>query len=496
MLKKKAFVLLAVLLLVASCPIEGFACTAIYAGSELTEDGRTIFARLEEYYSDEGWPKLFDVIPEGAHRSGEVYTGCYGFTWTFTHDSYGYTAFCDNNAQGICPDCGGTHAHTPYQAAGTNSKGVSITATETLVEKEAVAAIDPFNTESGIEEAEIPTILLSEASSAREAMLLLTSIYASTGAYGAGSVIVADSDEIWYIENLSGTQYLAVRLNASLLFVCPNISVIGLVDVHDQENVVASDGLIETAIKAGTFVGNAEAGLIDYAASFDDAPDSCYLRLAAGLNYLYGDVVFPEDLTRSGIDGSAFRISNMDSEGRMVTPYTNIRLKEKLDVRDVMAFYQQEPISSNRSLETHVFQISDGTVHGTVEWVSMADNRTSVFVPYYPMATDKVFEAFHTDTAMPVHTEEKPAGGLYYAMNSGNWGLYPEGWQDSWYWVFTRLEHIARDHEEAAVLIRERMNALQDQICSSGETGNLAAETVWLSVQELLEELRYAQSLP
>ena len=88
MLKK----MLAVLLVLALLPAGAFACTAVCIGSNLTEDGSTIFARLEEYYSDEGWPKLFDVIPEGVHAAGEVYNGCYGFTWTFTHDSYGYTA--------------------------------------------------------------------------------------------------------------------------------------------------------------------------------------------------------------------------------------------------------------------------------------------------------------------------------------------------------------------------------------------------------------------
>ncbi len=53
---------------------------------------------------------------------------------------------------------------------------------------------------------------------------------------------------------------------------------------------------------------------------------------------------------------------------------------------------------------------------------------------------------------------------------------------------FCQAGAYARDHEEAAVLIRERMNTLQYQICSSGETGNLAAETAWLSVRELLKE--------
>ena len=109
MLKKAV----AVLLVLAILPAEAFACTAIYIGSNLTADGSTIFARLEEFFSDEGWPKLFDVIPEGVHAAGEVYNGCYGFTWTFTHDSYGYTAFSDDNGSGVdgvCPDCGGGQA--------------------------------------------------------------------------------------------------------------------------------------------------------------------------------------------------------------------------------------------------------------------------------------------------------------------------------------------------------------------------------------------------
>ena len=482
MLKK----VLAVFLVLAVLPAEAFACTAIFVGSNLTADGSTIFGRLEEFFSDEGWPKLFEVIPEGAHAAGEGYTGCYGFTWTFSHDSYGYTAFRDNNSQGVCPDCGGTHAHTPYQAGGTNSRGVSVTATETLLGKPEIAVADPFNTESGIEEAEIATILLSEASTAREAMALLTRIYETVGANGGGSVIVGDADEVWYIENHSGRQYMAVRLNADLAFVCPNISVIGLINLNDTDHVAASDGLIETAVRAGTFVGDAEAGLIDYAASYDDAPDSTYLRLAAGLNALSGDPVYPEDLARTGIEGSAFRISNVDPEGKIVPPYTNIRLKGKPGIRDVMAFFQQEPISRHRSLETHIFQITDPTVHGTVEWVSMADNRSSVFVPYCPMATAEVYASFHAETAMPEHTAEMPAEGLYYAMADGAWGLYPEGWQDSWYWVFTMLEHIAAEDDAAAILIRERMDALQDEICASGEIGDPAAETCWRTALDLI----------
>lgn len=161
--------------------------------------------------------------------------------------------------------------------------------------------------------------------------------------------------------------YIGSNLTADLAFVCPNISVIGLTDLNDTENVAASDRLIETAVRAGTFVGDAESGLIDYAATYDNAADSSYSRLLAGLNYLSGENVYPEDLEPSGIEGSAFRISNVDPEGKTVSPYTGLRLKGKQSVRDVMALYQLDRINSHRSLETHIFQIIDATDHGTLE---------------------------------------------------------------------------------------------------------------------------------
>ena len=108
-------------------------CTSIYVGSDWSESGAVMFGRSEDYSNSQN--KLFYVSPAGNHTAGEEYAGCYGFTWTFTHDSYSYTAFSDDNGAGVdnvCPDCGGTHAHTPYEAAGTNEKGLTVTATETI----------------------------------------------------------------------------------------------------------------------------------------------------------------------------------------------------------------------------------------------------------------------------------------------------------------------------------------------------------------------------
>ncbi len=238
----------------------------IYVGADMTVDGSCIYGRVEDYY-DNDFNKVYHVSPAGNHTEGELYAGCYGFTWTFTHDSYGYTARRDDNLSGVCPDCEGTHDHTPYEEAGTNDHGVTVSATETLYPNDAVQKVDPFMDE-GIEEAEITTIILSEAATAREGVELLLSIYDDVGACGASGLMIADQKEQWYVENLSGHEYIAVLLPPSVAFLQPNLSVLGKIDLDDTENVIASNNVITVAREAGTFVGDEENNVIDYRASY------------------------------------------------------------------------------------------------------------------------------------------------------------------------------------------------------------------------------------
>ena len=63
----------------------------------------------------------------------------------------------DDNLLGICPDCGGTHDHQPFEEAGTNERGVTVTATQGLSPTDEVLAADPY-VHTGIHEAEIATI--------------------------------------------------------------------------------------------------------------------------------------------------------------------------------------------------------------------------------------------------------------------------------------------------------------------------------------------------
>ncbi len=442
---KKLMSVFLVAMLVFSLSASALACTAIYVGADLSADGSTVFARSEDYSNSQN--KLFYVSPAGNHTAGEVYSGCYGFTWTFTHDSYSYTAFSDDNGTGvgnICPDCGGDHVHSPYEAAGTNEMGISITATETIYGCEAIEEADPFE-ELGIEEAEIVTVLLSEASSAKEALDLLLEIYDTAGANNGSGILIGDSKEVWYVENVSGHQYIALKLTDSMIFVQPNMSIIGAVDLDDAENVIASDNLIATAQKAGTFFGDLDANIIDYVASYSGgtAPNA---RMVNALSYL--DT--PYDETSGEI---CYLISNIDDNGQIVSMYTNLKPAGKMTIEDVQNFYKIDNIGYVRNLETHIFQISGSGKLETVEWVAMNDAAINVFVPYYPMLTSEVDASYGLSTAEADFTPDNPAEGLFYPTSINQWidgekvatagyMTLPGNWKDSYYWSVDALSNL------------------------------------------------------
>ena len=80
-------------------------------------------------------------------------------------------------------------------------------------------------------------------------MKLLLDIYENYGCVAASGVFICDKDEVWYVENCSGTQYVAIKLNNNMIFLEPNMAVIGRIDL-DDENVIASKDLIAVAKKA------------------------------------------------------------------------------------------------------------------------------------------------------------------------------------------------------------------------------------------------------
>ncbi len=479
------------------------ACTSIYVGGGMSDSGAVIFGRSEDYSNSQN--KLFYVSPAGNHTAGEEYAGCYGFTWTFTHDSYSYTAFSDDNGAGVdnvCPDCGGTHVHTPYEAAGTNEKGLSVTATETIGGLEETENADPYE-DLGIEEAEIVTVLLSEAATAKEAVQLLAGIYDTQGANNGSGIFIGDAQETWYIENVTGHQYIAVKLSPDMVMVQPNMSVIGLIDLDDTENVIASAGLIEVAKAAGTYVGSEEDNTIDYVGSYNggSTPNA---RMVNALKYL--DPAF-EGKEAGEIDAAAsYLISNV-KDGEIVPMYTGITPAGKLGIADVQGFYHISNIGQVRNLENHIFVISDDSATGTVEWACMNDSALGIYVPYYPMLTTDVLDAYKLSTATAEFVTEQPTEGVWYpttAMQRVNgervqvegFKVLPENWKDSMYWVYDALSNTVMfcGLDDAAVqgvydAVYAKQAEINEKFAAFAATFDGTAESATAFSMELAQEV-------
>ena len=380
-----------------------------------------------------------------------------------------------------------------YTEFGTNEKGVSVSATETLYGNEKVTEADPYRDAEwaeankseriGIEETDIPTIILAEASSAREGVKLLLDIYENYGCVYASGVFICDKDEVWYIENCSGTQYVAIKLNDNMIFLEPNMAVIGRIDL-DDENVIASKDLIAVAKKAGTFVGDEAKNIIDFRASYARISEKMDQRMIDGLNYLNATYKYDSDALVA--DNTKFTISNLDASDKLVALYTNIKADRKLDKDDVFGYYKLSSIGKASNQEIEIFQLfKDRPVEtATVGWVGVGNMSYNVFVPYYPMLIDGMYKGYQVSTASAKFTTEKPdtfcTYGTSWAQDAeGNWQrvssfkAYPSNWKDSYYFTFEGLGgYIANADKitgkplkaEAKAYVADQLAALQQEL--------------------------------
>ena len=371
----------------------------------------------------------------------------------FTHDSYRYTARCDGMPSGICINCGKSHDHTPYEEAGTNDHGVTVSATESLNANTGIQSIDPF-IEGGIDESVMATVLLSEASTAREGVELLARIYDSVGAdYEGSGVMICDQNEQWYMENLSGHEYIAVLLPAGVAFMQFNVSVLGKIDLDDTDHVIASDHLIDVAKRAGTFVGEEEENIIDFRASYNDYlmeienedwsaewKSLVQARLATALNDLEGTDAWDVD---NVLEDNAFVMTNVDEDGNITALHNQLALKDTMTLENVISLFRTFPIGFEENVNTHLYRFykEEEQVLGTVEWFAMDNCMYSVFVPSYPMLLTDTWEGYKVQLDETLLSDEEPEKEDYY-LKDGEYHIHPDGWDESYIGTFSALSNL------------------------------------------------------
>lgn len=424
-MRKALLTMLAVVGLTALAAVPVKACTSYYVGSDLTEDGSTLFGRtedVEDYHS-----KVFDVIdskdvPEDGMWVDE--DGGTEFTAPYKdglRKTYRYTA-CRDGATGA----------GLFGEVGINEKGVSMSATTTAGNSQYVKDVDPFNKKTGISEENYVDYVLCQATSAREAVELLVNTIDTYGAGASDGIFIGDKNEVWYMEVVSGHECCAVKMPSDKAAIIPNCLVLGDVDIDDKENVIVSDGIIDLA-RDNEFYVEAQGS---------DTDADINIRLTY-CNQEYGSG------NADRIRGGQYILTGKDNTSIYKDKYQDIFFtpSEKVTVEKMyqVAGTQYEEYESAGinfedgrkdadgetiqdsirvigypgSQECHILQIrSDMPAElATVEWLSMSSAAYSPMVPFYGALLTDVAEPYKL-AELEMANDPQSAYGICKAMNN------------------------------------------------------------------------------
>ena len=453
-MKKWLFKLALIAMTFLLLPIQAVqACCGFIIGRQLTKDGTTLFGRTEDYpYYPNGGKhnKNYVVVDAKTYNEGDqIEDESNGFTYPHAANEMKYTATYDSAR--------GDGSNGAFGEHGFNEAGVSMTATVTAIPNKKVLKTDPL-TENGIPEAAMLDVVLPRVKSAREGVEFLAKVIEEKGSAEGNVVVFADQNETWYMEILSGHQYVAVKVPEDKYAVFANTYYLGHVDLNDTENVIASKDVEKVAKESGNYKTDKD-GNFHIAKSYgpEKYAEGDRSRTYAGITLLDPDskVTYEDDeyeLFRSPTDPNkkytledAFALQRNRFEhlnGRFV-PDDQIGVKKQGDdgSNDTVRKDQYKYALGNENvIDAHVYQINPNlpkSFGGTV-WLGMGPSRNTPYVPFYGNVKD-TYEAFKPQTAT-------------YDPNS-------------WYWTVWHIDQMAIHNQDLfGKSIQNHWKALEEQL--------------------------------
>ncbi|MBS7069046.1 MAG: C69 family dipeptidase [Streptococcus parasanguinis] len=453
-MKKWLFKLALIAMTFLLLPIQAVqACCGFIIGRQLTKDGTTLFGRTEDYpYYPNGGKhnKNYVVVDAKTYNEGDqIEDESNGFTYPHAANEMKYTATYDSAR--------GDGSNGAFGEHGFNEAGVSMTSTVTAIPNKKVLKTDPL-TENGIPEAAMLDVVLPRVKSAREGVELLAKVIEEKGSAEGNVVVFADQNETWYMEILSGHQYVAVKVPEDKYAVFANTYYLGHVNLNDTENVIASKDVEKVAKESGNYKTDKD-GNFHIAKSYgpEKYAEGDRSRTYAGITLLDPDskVTYEDDeyeLFRSPTDPNkkytledAFALQRNRFEhlnGRFV-PDDQIGVKKQGDdgSNDTVRKDQYKYALGNENvIDAHVYQINPNlpkSFGGTV-WLGMGPSRNTPYVPFYGNVKD-TYEAFKPQTAT-------------YDPNS-------------WYWTVWHIDQMAIHNQDLfGKSIQNHWKALEEQL--------------------------------
>ena len=412
------------------------ACTGFIVGKNLTADGSTLYGRTEDLEPHHN--KVYKVHPAKDNKAGaKLIDEANGFEWQLPARSYKYTSVSDvTPKEGI------------FDEVGFNEHGVSISATVSAKANKAIQKVDPY-VGKGLAESIMTTVVLPHVKTAREGVELIAEIVKKQGAAEGNIVTIADKTGVWYMEILSGHQYVAIKYPDDKYSVFPNTFFLGSVDFNDKKNVIASENVEKVARDAHSY--KEINGKFHISQSYNPPmSEADRSRAWAGIKALnpdapinYDDKYF--DLLQSSNKkisvADVMRMQRNRFEGTQFKPLDQMELDGKgIPQRGKVDPVYKYPLGNPNVMEAHIFQLKDNipaSMGGGTMWLSVGSPRFAPYLPYYGNITN-TYSAYQVDTTK-------------YDKNS-------------WYWVASHIYDMAAKHQKLfGNSVQEKWKALEAQ---------------------------------
>lgn len=496
------------------------ACTGFIIGKDLAKDGYTIFGRTEDL--EEHHNKNFVITPAQKYNEGDVlYDRSVNQSYAHAAEEYAYYSFMDRDRHSMWGI---------YGEHGFNEHGVAITATVSAYANDQILAVDPW-TDNGVTEAIMTTLVLPRVKTAREGIEFLAETLDRVGSAEGNILVIADANETWYMEILSGHQYAAIKFPDDKFAVFPNSFYLGTIDDFADSDKIVSEGLVSTAKEAGSYkeVDGKFHIARSYAAGYSEGDRS---RTYAAIKYLdpsaninYEDEIFellhtPTDPNKKytvedmrGFQRDRFEnldkdfipddlmfakdkelydlvteIKQLNRKARYgtITEEEKVRLaelKEKFATEDMQTRYNQfkYPLGNKNVMEAHIYEMRQDLPKefGGVLWVAMDASRNNAYIPFYGNMTD-THESFQ-----PLSIQYDPDSFYWVADNIDNMAstfpdLFGNTIQEKW---------EAYEKEAAAELAKQNeyyLNAKLDPERAAYEV----TKDAWHRVDHLFQQMK------
>lgn len=448
------------------------ACTGIYVGKDVSDQGTYIIARSEDQGKGD-YNKMFMVQPRVDNVEGRyIEDTATGFKIPLPATTYQYT-YVPDYARG---DDG------MYPGSCTNEYGVSVTGTVSTSTCEAWEKADPF-VEPGLREAILAASVAAVSTTAREAVDVLLGYVDTYGSEEGNTVMITDQKEAWFVEIYSGHHYVAMKMPDDQVAVFGNHNMIGLVDpkATPEDGFIYSDGLFELMDELKLSVKEGDKYHVAKTVCDGVREDYNNMRNWGGMRYLA-----PSQAGTYSSDKFYPLFYKPDAKVSVLTIMDIYRDRYEGTPLDVTKPGQEgnRVIGTERSSQIHILQTFPTwpAESAAINWLALGNAEHSVFVPHFSGITD-------TAAAYKVDGDTyNPAGAFWMfkridTIAEQNRTLYGQGVKDFW----KQQEKLMYNEILAAAPI------MQAKYAQSSATGDAYVTNLGITMAE--REMKYSDNL-